>query len=146
MNELLLIARIAGRRVGIRATEVNSVVELDSLTPIPRTPDFILGLAPLRSSALTVVDCALALELGRPVEPAEDVAQCVVVDHEGHPYALLVDTVEDVAEATSEPAEVKGETAPGWQRTAKGMVETAIGPVLLLDPAAIIAGPQALAA
>ncbi|MBD3730237.1 MAG: chemotaxis protein CheW [Sphingomonadales bacterium] len=146
MNELLLIARIGGRRIGLRATQVNSVIELDKLTPIPRAPSYILGLTPLRSSALTVVDCALALELGQPTRPAEQVAQAIVVEHEGHSYALLVDEVEDVAEAHSDVTEVSGEAGAGWKRAAQGMVETAIGPVLLLDAAAIIIGPLAEAA
>jgi purine-binding chemotaxis protein CheW len=36
MNELLLIVTIAGQRVALPAAAVESVVELDTLIPVPR--------------------------------------------------------------------------------------------------------------
>ena len=38
MNELLLIVTIAGSRVALPAAAVESVVELDTLIPVPRAP------------------------------------------------------------------------------------------------------------
>ena len=61
MNELLLICLIAGRRAAISATRVLSVIEVEAITPIPRTPEFIVGVTALRSQALTVIDCRVAL-------------------------------------------------------------------------------------
>jgi purine-binding chemotaxis protein CheW len=53
---------------------------------------------------------------------------------------LIVDLVEDVVEAVSEPSPVRAAMGPGWERVAKGMVETEEGPLLLVDVAALIAG------
>ena len=147
MNELLLIVTVAGRKVGIRAAEVNSVIALDNVTPVPRVPDYIPGLTALRSRALTVVDCARSLELAEPVS-IDDGAEfnAVVVEHEAHLYALLVDEVFDVMEARSEPGEVPGKLAAGWKRCGTGMVETDAGPVLLLDLGRVVAGPEKAAA
>ena len=36
MNELLLVVTIAGERVALPAAAVESVVELDTLVPVPR--------------------------------------------------------------------------------------------------------------
>ena len=36
MAELLLIARLAGRRIAFPAAEVEAVVEIEGLTPVPR--------------------------------------------------------------------------------------------------------------
>ena len=61
MNELLLMCLIAGRRAAIPAIRVQSVIEIDDITPIPGVPSFIRGLTALRSQALTVIDCPVAL-------------------------------------------------------------------------------------
>ena len=70
----------------------------------------------------------------------------VVIELDGHHYALTVDMVEDVLEATSEPAPVRAGMVSGWERVSTGIVETEHGPLLLLDVAALVAGPEAKAA
>ena len=144
MNDLLLMCMIAGRRAAIPAVRIQSVIEIEDITPIPGTPDYVVGLTALRSQALTVIDCSLALGLPA-MEPAED-QRAAVVEVEGHQYALMVDAAYDVAEARSEAIAVPGGFGPGWQRAAYGMVETDSGPVLLVDIASIVAGPVAKAA
>jgi purine-binding chemotaxis protein CheW len=140
MNELYLIVGIAGERVAFRAADVQSVVELERITPAPRAPAYIAGLAALRSRALTVIDCVRSLELDRA--EGQDVSRkAAVIEHKGHLYALLVDMVQDVVEATSEPDSVPAELSRGWHRVARGMVETDIGVMLVIDLAAMIAGP-----
>jgi purine-binding chemotaxis protein CheW len=144
MTELLLMCKIAGRRAALTAVRVQSVIEIEDITPIPGTPDFIRGLTALRSQALTVIDSALALGLEGLGEVPEQ--RAAVVEVEGHPYALLVDEAYDVGEALSEPVAVPGGFGPAWQHAARGMVETSDGPTLLVDIEALIAGPVAKAA
>ena len=139
MNELLLMCTIAGRRAAIPAIEVQSVIEVENITPIPGTPDFILGLTALRSQALTVIDCSLALGLDTPCVSTDK--RAAVVEIEGHLYALLVDEAHDVGEARSEPVAVPGGFGEGWQRAARGMVETDGGPTLLVEIGQLICGP-----
>lgn len=142
MSELLLIVRIAGRQVGIRASEVNSVIVLDSITPVPRVPDYIPGLTALRSRALTVVDCARSLGLADAIDPRDaSERHAVVIEHDTHLYALLVEDVSDVLETRSDPEPVPGRLAEGWQRCGRGMAETDAGPVLLLELGQLIGGP-----
>ena len=144
MNQLLLMCTIAGRPAAIPALRVQTVLEVDTITPIPGTPDYIRGITPLRSQALTVVDCALALGFEEACNAPQ--RRAAVVEQDGHVYALLVDAAEDVAEATSDPVAIPGGLGDEWKRAAVGMVETASGPVVLVDVEAIIAGPPALAA
>lgn len=144
MNELLLMCMIAGRRAAIPASKVLSVIEIDEITPIPGTADFIRGLTALRSQALTVIDCSLAIGLPSPGELPEQRAAVVEVD--GHQYALLVDEAYDVGEARSEAVAVPGGFGAGWQSAALGMVETDGGPTLVIDVPGLIAGPVAEAA
>lgn len=139
MNELLLMCTIAGRRAAIPALNVQSVIEVETITPIPGTPDFIVGLTALRSQALTVIDCALALGLDTPCQSVDQRAAVVEID--GHLYALQVDEAHDVGEAQSDPIAVPGGFGEGWQRASRGMVETEGGPTLLVDIEQLVSGP-----
>ena len=98
MNELLLVVTIGGERVALPAAAVESVVELDTLIPVPRAPPHIAGLSALRSRVLTVIDCMRSLELGE-TDCSDGIREAAVVELDGHHYALIVDLVEDVVEA-----------------------------------------------
>lgn len=139
MNQLLLIVTIAGSRVALPAAAVESVVELDALIPVPRAPAHVAGLSALRSRVLTVIDTLRSLELGES-DCSDGIREAAVVELEGHHYALIVDVVEDVVEALSDPVPVRAAMGAGWERASKGMVETEEGPLLLVDIDALIAG------
>ena len=139
MSELLLMCMIAGRRTAFPAVEVQSVIEIDMITPSPGAPDFIAGLTALRSQVLTVIDSPRALGLGTSSHAPGGRAAVVEVD--GHPYALLVDDAFDVVPQRSDPVAVPGGFGTGWQGAATGMVETDDGPALLIDIAALVNGP-----
>ena len=139
MNQLLLIVSVAGSRVAFPAAKVESVVELDALSPVPRAPAHVAGLSALRSRVLTVIDCQRSLELGST--DLRGLHEAAVVEVDGHHYALTVDAVEDVVEALSDPQPVRATMEAGWERVGLGMVETEEGPLLLIDIDALIAGP-----
>lgn len=143
MAELLLIARLAGRRIAFPAAEVEAVVELEGLTPAPGAAAHVAGLSALRSRVLTVIDglASLGFEAAGPAALTE----AIVVPSGGHTYALLVDEVEDVIEAGA-AAPVAAPLGAGWDRVALGMVEVAGELLLLVDPHQLIAGPAARAA
>ncbi len=140
MNKLLVMVQIAGRRCALSANDVKSVIEIGIVTPVPRSPDFITGITALRSQTLTVIDCRLALGFASSAWTTDH--RAVVVGHEGHPFALMVDVIEDITTAASAPGQVPGGFGPEWSRVASGMIETMIGPALLIDLAALIAGPE----
>jgi purine-binding chemotaxis protein CheW len=139
MNQLLLIVTIAGRRVAFPAERVESVVELEGLSPVPRAAPHVAGLSALRSRVLTVIDCQRSLELG--ATDLSGLHEAAVVEVDGHHYALTVDAVEDVVEALSDPQAMRAAMAAGWERVGLGMIETEEGPLLLIDIDALIAGP-----
>ncbi len=148
MDRSLLLVRIAGEMAALESDRIQSVVELDSITPVPRSPAHIVGLAALRSKAMTVIDCRCSLELPEGDEAHEEdgLVLAVVVELDEHLYALVVDRVEEVVALEGEPAPLRADLLPGWSRATLGMVETSAGPALLLDPAQLVAGPAALEA
>jgi purine-binding chemotaxis protein CheW len=144
MTQLLLIITIAGERVAIPAADVESVVEIEGLTPVPRAAAHVAGLSALRSRVLTVIDAFASLEVG--CANISGLREAIVAQADGHPYALLVETVEDVLEHSGEILPVRTSLAGGWRRVAKGMVEAGGDLLLLIDTQALLTGPTAQAA
>lgn len=142
--DLNLIARIAGQRVALPTTMIESVVELDAVTPVPLAAAHVAGLAALRSRVLTVIDSYAALGLGRMA--SGELLQTVVVTVDGHLYGLLVDEVEDVVALAGDPAPLPAALSAGWAANAIGLVEHDGCSILMLDPARLIAGPLAAVA
>ena len=144
MAELLLIARLGGRRVAFPASAIEAVVELEGITPAPGAAPHVAGLAALRSRVLTVIDGLAALGLeGKGEVEARD---AIVIPCDGHTYALIVEEVEDVIEADAPATKLSAPVGPGWARVATGTVEVGSELFLLVDPHALIAGPAANAA
>ena len=139
MDMLKLIERVADQLIAISADQVESVVEIDAITPVPLAAPHIAGLAALRSRVLTIIDTYAALELGRL--PREGLLQAIVVTIDHHLYGLLVDDVVDVAVIAGEPEPLHAGLARGWTHAALGIVEHDGQALLQLDPARIVAGP-----
>lgn len=144
MNDLLVVAQIAGRRCAFPAHDVQSVIEVGTVTPVPATPDFIAGITAIGSQALTVIDCRRAIGFD-PEQWALD-HRAIVVAVAGYSYALRIDSIEDITTAVAEPEVVPGGFGAAWSRVASGLIETHTGPALLIDLAGLIAGPEALGA
>src|SRR3954466_3010183 len=117
MNNLYLIVRIGDRPAALPAAQVGSVVEIDEIAPVPRVPAHVAGLFALRSRVLTVIDTRASLEFG-PIR-RDDGMTAVIVDCDGHSYALLVDEVEDVIEAGT-PDSCPALLSASWRRVSKG--------------------------
>ncbi len=144
MAELLLIVRLGGERIALPAAEVESVVEIDSLTPVPGAARHVAGLAALRSRVLTVIDCLASLDPSRRLAEGHSEAVMAVID--GHPYALLVEAVEDVVEAQGEHQAPATSLSGGWRRIGRATVEAEGDLLLLADVEALVAGPAREAA
>ncbi|MDJ0641819.1 MAG: chemotaxis protein CheW [Erythrobacter sp.] len=141
MNDLMVMVRISGRQCAFHAHDVSSIIELGTITPVPRAPGFISGITALRSQALTVIDCRTALGF-EPGGWSTD-ARAAVVNICGDAYALVVDAIDDIATSVTDPQQVTGGFGPEWSRVATGMIETTLGPALLFDLETLIAGPEA---
>lgn len=144
MNSLLVMALIAGRRCAFLAPDVESVIEIGTVTPVPRTPDYIKGITAMRSQALTVLDCRTAI--GFDADKFETDHRAIVASYRGDSYALRVDAIEDICSAMGESTDVPGGFGKQWAQAAKGLIETRAGPALLLDLEMIIDGHASIGA
>ncbi|WP_095012912.1 chemotaxis protein CheW [Tsuneonella mangrovi] len=140
MSALYLIVVLGGEQVAIPAVAVESVIELERLTAVPRSAAHVAGVTALRSRPLTVIDCARSLEL-EGVQTNLKEGRGVVVTIDGHLFALAVDDVQDVVDIADDPDNVPVTLGPQWDRVAAGMIETDRGAILVVDPQSIITGP-----
>ena len=139
---LYLLARMAGRAVAISADQVESVVDIGPLVPVPGAPPEVEGLAALRSRVMTVIGSRAALGEG---DAAATTPRAVVSVIDGHRYAILVDSVDDVApfECRALPS---GLALGGrWAAAARGLVEADGEPVVAIALRALIPGLSAAA-
>lgn len=144
MNDLLVMALIAGRRCALHAHDVQSVIEIGTVTHVPRAPEFVAGITAMRSQALTVIDCRRAMGFDPEQWPTDNRAIVVAVD--GYSYALRIDSIDDITTGMGEVGSIPGGFGLDWSRVATGMIETRTGPALLIDLPALIRGPEGLGA
>lgn len=130
MTELVVLARIAGRRIAVNALDVQSVVDLEEITRVPGAPAHVAGVTALRSRALTVIDMHLAI--GEPTADGGS-GRALVIEHEGHGYALMVEDVADIVQVEGPLKPVPGGLSHQWREIAAGLIETSAGPALLID-------------
>ena len=143
MEKLYLIATIAGQPVAIRASLVDSVVDLGTLAPVPLAPPHVAGLAALRSNVLTVICCECSLGISKTTG---SVRRAVVVNVDGHHYGLAVGSIEDARVIEEAPQPIRARLDAGWARVAIGMLEYEGESLLLIDPERIVAGADELLA
>lgn len=140
MAHLYLIAQVAGRTVAIDSDQVESVVDIGEVTAVPRASGHVRGLAALRSRVVTVVDTqsALGLEAGSLAKRA------VITLVEGHHYALLVDSLDDVAPFDLLPLAGGVALDAAWRSAGRGIIERDGEPILAIDLASLVPSSTAL--
>lgn len=134
MSHLYLIAQVAGRPVAIDADQVESVVDIGEVTAVPRASQHVRGLAALRSRVVTVIDTQSALGL----EAGSQAKRAVITQVDGHHYALLVDTLDDVAPFDLVPLAPGVTLEPAWRLASRGLIERDGEPILAIDLAALV--------
>lgn len=135
----LVTCVLGGVEFGLDINAVQEIVRLPKITPVPRAPDYVEGVANLRGNVLPIVNSRTRFGLTGTGDT--DNSRVVVVELNGHPTGLIVDAVREVMHVSR--ADV--ETAPAVVqsidgRFLKGVVKLGGGKrlVLLLDHDAIL--------
>lgn len=144
MDELFLLAEIAGTEVAISSNWVESVVSISDVVAVPRCDPLVAGLFALRSRVLTLIDCQYAIS-GRN-KAAQKGQLAVIVTVSGQPYGLLVDAVRDVVSVAADAVKPVTKLDPKWLAVASGAVEIDQRIVLQLSPHMLLDSPLSLAA
>ncbi len=144
MQNLYLIAEIAGSKVAIESALVESVVQIGDVIPVPRSHPSVAGLVALRSRVLTLIDCQYSVT-GKNNPPTKgDLA--VISEINGHFYGLLVDRVADVI--VIDPGNVQSEIrlSSPWNEIATKVARVGTELLMIINPSILVGGQLELAA
>lgn len=111
---LYLIADLAGSRVAIESSQVESVVHVPDIVPVPKCDPSIAGIFALRSRVLTLIDTQFHITGTQQL--VEKGSLAVVTEIAGHQYGLLVDKVHDVVPIAVAQADSNIRPPAAWNR------------------------------
>jgi purine-binding chemotaxis protein CheW len=130
----LVSFELAGERYAIESCFVREVVRLTRFTPVPGTPEFVLGITNLRGEILALFD--LRQLLGVVTTGVSDLGRIVVLGKQRREFGLLADAAREILHVPGASLE-QPETA--WGRTyLRGVTPDGVivlsGEALLDDP------------
>lgn len=139
----LLVFLLNGERYGVEVQYVREIYPLQQITPVPRTPDFVIGVYSARGQLISVINFRAFVGL-TAVGINDDSKIIVMHDPTGTmEIGFLADNVEDVTTIVKdeiEPALVTqlGQRARFIQGVAPGMLIVLNMQILLNDPALLV--------
>jgi purine-binding chemotaxis protein CheW len=86
--------RLGDEAYGINVMQVQEVLRMTEIAPVPGAPDYVLGIINLRGNVVTVIDTRRRFGLD-PVE-SDDATRIIIIETEGHIVGILVDSVAEV--------------------------------------------------
>lgn len=86
--------RLDGETYGINVMQVQEVLRMTEIAPVPGAPDYVIGIINLRGNVVTVIDTRKRFGL-MPTEP-DDSTRIVIIESDQHIVGILVDSVAEV--------------------------------------------------
>lgn len=140
----LVTLTLAGRDLCLDVANVQDVIKLGEVTPVPRAAPWIAGVMNLRGHIVTAID--LRARLGLDAAKDDSKAMCVVVQLGGEAFGLIVDGVGDVIVIEDDMREPDPPTLePQWRAVSRGVVRRDDALLLEIDAAALLAEERAAA-
>jgi purine-binding chemotaxis protein CheW len=127
---------LGGTPFALDVAAAREVAVFDAVTPVPRAPACVVGVANLRGDVVPIVDARG--RLGLPERPDARSLRTLVVAAAGCEIALEIDAVLGL-EGFADVAAPEGAAAPAW---AAGTVEYDGRRVTVLDPARLVQALQ----
>lgn len=93
-------------KYGIKVMQVQEVLRMTEIAPVPGAPDYVMGIINLRGNVVTVIDTRK--RFGLPEKDADDATRIVIIEAENQVVGILVDSVAEVVDLRSSEIE----TAP----------------------------------
>lgn len=83
--------RLADETYAVECFHISEVYRLKSLTPVPGTPDFVLGIINIRGRIVSVIDLKTFFEL--PQKGLSDLTRVIVLKKEDMEFGILAEEV-----------------------------------------------------
>ena len=115
--EEVLIVRHGGNTYGINTHEIEHILRVQEITPVPLSSPEIYGLCSIEGSIVTVLDLSILLHSNVRIDPMHSESRLITVDIKGMRYSLLVAGV--VTNVITDPSKI--EIIPQEQRRKDGV-------------------------
>ncbi len=102
-SEQLVVFQLANEYYGVDIGAVNTIIRMQEVTEVPRTPDFVEGVINLRGSIIPVID--LRKRFGLPVGETTKATRIVVVEANSAMIGMIVDAVAETLRLPSDAIE-----------------------------------------
>jgi purine-binding chemotaxis protein CheW len=123
---------IADQLFGIPVLSVQDVLGPQKITHIPKAPPEVAGALNLRGRIVTSIDVRCRLNL--PPLPEGEQGMSVVVEHQGEPYSLMIDSVGEVLSLPEDRFDRNPATLDArWREVAGGIYRLDDALLVVLD-------------
>ena len=92
----LVTFRLKDETYGINVMQVQEVLRVSEIAPVPGAPHYVLGIINLRGNVVTVIDTRM--RLGLATSEVTDATRIVIIESAKHVVGILVDSVAEVVE------------------------------------------------
>jgi purine-binding chemotaxis protein CheW len=92
----LVTFRLKDETYGINVMQVQEVLRVSEIAPVPGAPSYVLGIINLRGNVVTVIDTRT--RFGLPTTDLDDASRIVIIESDQQVVGILVDSVAEVVE------------------------------------------------
>ena len=92
----LVTFRLKDETYGINVMQVQEVLRISEIAPVPGAPGYVLGIINLRGNVVTGIDTRT--RFGLPTGELDDASRIVIIESEQQVVGILVDSVAEVVE------------------------------------------------
>jgi purine-binding chemotaxis protein CheW len=102
-EEQLVVFELASESYGVDIGTVSTIIRMQSITAMPKSPKFVEGVINLRGNIIPVID--LRKRLGLAAGEATRASRIVVVDASGQMIGMIVDAVAETIRLSQDSIE-----------------------------------------
>lgn len=92
----LVTFRLQEETYGINVMQVQEVLRVSEIAPVPGAPSYVLGIINLRGNVVTVIDTRA--RFGLSPKDIDDASRIVIIESDKQVVGILVDSVAEVVE------------------------------------------------
>jgi purine-binding chemotaxis protein CheW len=129
--------KLDGETYGVNVMEVQEVLRVTDIAPVPGAPNYVLGIINLRGNVVSVLDTRR--RFGLQTTESNDATRIVIIESGGQTVGIRVDAVAEVLDVDS--SEIESSPDVGNDEAARyisGMVSRGDELVILIDVHKII--------
>lgn len=95
--------RLENEKYGINVMQVQEVLRVTEIAPVPGAPNYVLGIINLRGNVVTVIDTRK--RFGLLPKEMDDATRIVIIEADDQVVGILVDSVAEVVDLSAEEIE-----------------------------------------